>query len=289
MNEFTEWTIDGSEGLPIFGRTHIPEGNPRGIAIVVHGFMGTMDRNIIPAISDRLRKMGLVVHRFNLAHCGVENGADIVTKHDKFTRDTWRFTHEDIRAVLASIGSETLAGKGLPMVLVGHSRGGGGVVGYAGRARREGWAEPDAVVSLAGIGWYSILADEVRRQIENNGFYEVKSKRAEGGAVRCGPSWFAEHDEQGDVFAEDAKLVRCPVLLVHGEADSTVPLSQAERVKSLLEAGDCPRVELATIPGADHNFNSLGIGLERENARSPEVLRACKAISSFLDEVNPYR
>lgn len=279
------WIIEGSEGLPILGRTHAPSGEARFVVVVVHGFMGTMDRNIIPAVTNSLVESGCLVHRFNLAHGGVGDDGDTVSRHDEFTRDSWRFTHEDINRVRDAIDSGDIEGAGLATVLAGHSRGGGAVVGYAGRARREGWAEPDAVVSLAGIGWYSIMTGEVRRQLDTNGFYEVKSKRAEGGAVRCGPSWFAEHDEEGDVFAEDAAMARCPILLLHGEADVSVPLSQAERTKALLENGECPRVELVTVPGADHNFNSLGVGFDRENLRSPAVLAAGEAIGSFLDSL----
>ena len=280
-----EWTIEGSEGLPIRGRTHVPGGEPRCCVLLVHGFMGTMDRNIIPAIATQLVESGCLVHRFNLVHCGIGDDGDTVSRHDEFTRDSWRFTHEDINRVRDAIASGELGGRGPRTVLAGHSRGGGAVVGYAGRARREGWTEPDAVVSLAGIGWYSIMTDEVRRQLDEQGYYEVKSKRAQGGVVRCGPSWFSEHDEDRDVFAEDAAMVRCPALLLHGESDASVPVFHAERTKELLEGGECPRVELVTIPGADHNFNSLGVGFDRENLRSPEVLAAGAAIASFLDSL----
>jgi len=271
--------------LPLHGQTHTPEGAPRGVAIVVHGFMGTKDRNIVPAITMQLHALGLIVHRFNLAHAGVEQDADTITRLDEFERDTWRFTHEDISHVRRAIESGGLAGAGLPWVLVGHSRGGGAVVGYAGRAHGEGWAEPGAAISLSGIGWYSVMREGVRKQLEEKGAYEVESSRAGGGKVRCGPSWYEEHfrEDGQDVFAEDAKLVRCPVLLLHGEADDTVPMGHPERVKALLESGECPRVVLVAIPGADHNFNSKGVGFRRENLRTPEVEKAGEAIASFLE------
>jgi len=276
----TGWTITGGEGLPIHGVTDVPDDKPRGVAIVVHGFMGTMDRNIIPAISRLLPAMGLVTHRFNLAHCGIEPGADIITRHDEFERDTWRNTHEDINAVRRAIDEGVLEGDGLPLVLIGHSRAGGAVVGYAGRF--EGLS---SVVSLAGIGWYSIYSADVRAQIAEKGAYEIRSKRAEGGRVRCGPSWFAEHiDGDGrDVFAEDAAKIQCPVLLVHGEADMSVPATQADRVRTIMEGAGRSTCEIVRIPGADHNFNSIGIGTDRENIETPEVRAVADAISGFLD------
>lgn len=278
-----EWTIEGSEDLPLHGVTHSPTGDPKGVVIVVHGFMGTKDRNIIPSIATILCEAGYVTHRFNLAHAGVERDADRITRHDEFMRDSWRFTHEDIRHVFDAMRNAQIDGDAMPITLLGHSRGGGAVVGYAGRAVREGWKTPGAVVSLSGIGWYSVMRDDVRKQLDEQGYYEVKTSRAEGGAVRCGPSWYAEHHDEGsDVFAEDTKLVRCPALLVHGEADDTVPMDHPRRVKELLEVGECPRAELVTIPNADHNFNSKGVGLDRESLRAPEAVRASEAVASFL-------
>ncbi|MEQ9616485.1 MAG: prolyl oligopeptidase family serine peptidase [Phycisphaerales bacterium] len=281
--EKREWTLTGSEGLPLRGATLIPPAeSQRFCAVVVHGFMGTKDRNIVPAISLRLAMMGGLVHAFNLAHCGIGADGDTMTRLDEMERDSWRFTHEDVLAVLAAIDAGELPGAGLPFVLAGHSRGGGAVVGYAGRARREGWREPDGVVSLAGIRSYSVLTDTVRRELATKGVHTVKSKRAKGGVVRCGPSWFAEHDEPIDVFEADAKHGRAPVLLVHGEDDDTVPPVHAAAVQEILEAGDCPGVRLAVIPDADHNFNAKGVGNEHENIHRPEVVACAEVIEAWL-------
>ena len=36
----TEWSIPGSDGLKIYGSTHLPEGDASGVVIIVHGYMG---------------------------------------------------------------------------------------------------------------------------------------------------------------------------------------------------------------------------------------------------------
>jgi carboxymethylenebutenolidase len=56
----------------------------------------------------------------------------------------------------------------------------------------------------------------------------------------------------GDVVAQ----VRAPVLMLHGEADTTAPISQASAThRLLLERGK--QAELVTYPGAEHSFDQL--------------------------------
>jgi acetyl esterase/lipase len=46
-----------------------------------------------------------------------------------------------------------------------------------------------------------------------------------------------------------------PVLLIHGDADTLVPISHSERMRAALGAAGVP-VEFVTIPGGDHGFTS---------------------------------
>ena len=121
-----EWTIDGSEGLPIHGESHLPpEGEPvRACAVLVHGWTGSKDRNFLPPLAEELARGGVVAHRFTLSHAGVEKDADRITRLEEFERDSNAFCVADVRAVVERIASGELAGAGAPMVLVGHSRGG---------------------------------------------------------------------------------------------------------------------------------------------------------------------
>ena len=36
----TDWTIEGSEGHPIHGTTHAPNGDAVGVVLLAHGFYG---------------------------------------------------------------------------------------------------------------------------------------------------------------------------------------------------------------------------------------------------------
>ncbi|RRA47505.1 alpha/beta hydrolase [Acidipila sp. EB88] len=66
-----------------------------------------------------------------------------------------------------------------------------------------------------------------------------------------------------------------PVITVHGDHDSVVPYSQAQKLKAALDQVGV-RNELVTIPGGDHgSFNDA------------ETLRAFREIWKFLDAVVP--
>lgn len=261
--EESTWTLSGSEGLPLFGKTTEPPASPRAVAIVVHGYTGHLDRNIVPVAAQRLAAAGCLVHRFNLGHCGILPGEDRITRLDLFETDSIAHSMTDIRAVVRGIDDGVLDGGDLPQVLLGHSRGGPAVLGAAVRSIRDEWPRtPKGVITLATIGRYARTSPELLERIEKDGFIEREAARADGGAVRIGRSWY-EHELDapgGDPFPSDlATLSDTPVEIIHGDADSSVPVSESQRVRDLLQAGGNRRVGFELVSGADHNFSAKGV------------------------------
>ena len=287
------WTLEGDAAagaLPIHGNTHTPEGEPRSVCLVIHGWTGHKDRNITPVMTGALAESGHLVHRFTLSRAGVEKDADDLTKLDEFYEDSLEQCVADIRRVANAVAEGKLTGRGLPLVLVGHSRAGATIVRCAARAREpeQGWAmEPAALVSLAGTSVYTRFLGETREEFERQGYVERECARAPGGVVRMGPSWYRHHLEHPDrnLYEEDAARVRCPVLIVHGDADTSVRMVHADQAQAMLEAGDCPRVERADITGGDHNFNAKGYITELEGEDDPAAVAAKRAVTAFLDRV----
>lgn len=74
-----------------------------------------------------------------------------------------------------------------------------------------------------------------------------------------------DHARKGDVLGACARL-RCPLLLVHGTEDRTVPAGSAERLKS---ASGSRRAELRLVAGTDHVF-----GARHPLEHVPEVMEA---------------
>ncbi|GAB4546953.1 MAG: hypothetical protein Tsb0013_06280 [Phycisphaerales bacterium] len=280
MSGISAWTIRGAEGLPIHGNTHIPEVDATANVLIVHGWTGCKDRNIVPALTHLLAST-CTVHRCTLSHAGMEKDADQITRPEEFRRDSLAFCVEDVRRVIEHLTPPAAP----PFVLIGHSRAGATVIRCAAEAVRHGWSRvPDALVSVAGTATYTRFDPAMREELESRGYVERPCTRAPGGVVRMGPSWYEHHlaEPERDLYAEDARDVACPVLIVHGEADDAVPVEHADRARVALERGRCPSVEVVRVPGADHNFNAGGYGFERDNIATPESRLAGEAIHRFI-------
>ena len=78
------WTLTGPEGLPIHGESDLPV-RAAAAALIVHGFTGSKDRNIIPALGRHLAEAGVAAHRFTMTHAGLEKDADQITRLDALT------------------------------------------------------------------------------------------------------------------------------------------------------------------------------------------------------------
>ena len=291
MSVSPTWAIPGAEDLPIHGNTHIPEsGHPRAVAIVVHGWTGNKDRNINPAIAAFLAdEANVIAHRITLSHAGVARDEDDITQPEAFERDSNAFCVADVRSVVEDIDAGTLPGRGLPLILVGHSRGGATIYRCAAHAELDPWPiKPAALISLAATATLTRLTDDLKRQLSTKGYVERECSRGPGGLVRMGRSWYEHHLDHPDrdYFAEAVAAVRCPVLIAHGTDDTSVEPRHADDIAAMFKRQNpsvTPRTAL--IPGADHNFNVLGYHPDLAAMHNPAARSLYDAISIFLSDV----
>ena len=76
--------MEGYDGGSIIGSAHLPEGRPRGVAVVAHGFKGYKDYGMFPRIAAALADRGLIAHRFNFSHSGMTNAIATFERPDLF-------------------------------------------------------------------------------------------------------------------------------------------------------------------------------------------------------------
>jgi pimeloyl-ACP methyl ester carboxylesterase len=82
------------------------------------------------------------------------------------------------------------------------------------------------------------------------------------------------HPAHLNILKKTAK-VKQPWLIVHGDKDVPVPVSQAKELKKAN-----PNAELSIIPGADHTFSA--VHPYAENTLPAPLLEFCDRTISFL-------
>lgn len=214
-----------------------PRGVPRGAAVLLHGgyWRARFTRALMEPLAQDLVGRGWWVANVEYRRLGSEvpqlPGADDVP-------GVVPTSLRDARSALETVVDHLRrSGPDVPVVSVGHSVGGQLALLTASSA--------DAVVALAPV------TDLARTRAEGLGEEAVR------GVIPEPPG------ERAEAYAEGSPLLRLPVgrptLLVHGDADTRVPLAHTQDyLRRAEEVGD--EVELAVVAGLDH------LGLVRPDA-----------------------
>lgn len=227
--EAADVTILTADGARLRGwLRHPPTRSPGGTdpagpaAVVVHGWGGSA-RDMLP-VSEPLLAEGLHVLLLDARGHGRSDGADIVSMPA---------IAEDVRTAVAWLRTQPQVDPSR-VVLVGHSVGAGACLFVA-----AGDPRIAAVVSLASMADpRSFMSDRLRGRLP--------------GPLTALALRYVEH-AIGHRFTEFAPVhtigrFHAPVLLLHGQQDTTVPVSDAYR----LRARAPERSTLVILPDADH-------------------------------------
>lgn len=215
--------IGGRRGKRLAARYVDPiEGDPQGIVLVMHGW-GSNSGDMLEAAGP-LNRAGFGVLLVD-ARCHGDSDDDDLASMPRFA--------EDIESALGWLAGE----RGIPardVLLLGHSVGAGAALIVASKQRVAGviavacMAHPREMMraAMARAGVPGVLARYVLWRVQ--------------GAI----------GQRFDEFAPltTIRTVSCPVLLVHGDRDSTAPLSDAYR----LAAAGGEMVRLLVVRDGDH-------------------------------------
>lgn len=279
MRTISSWVIPGAEGQEILGNAHLPGEEARGVVLVAHGFKGYKDYGMFPRIAEALCGAGLIAHRFNFSHSGMTNDIATFARPDLFEQDTWNKQVFDLRAVMAAVASGALDGQGLPLVLFGHSRGGVSALLTAGRfADDSQLPQPAGVATASAPSTCWGQGDAAAKALLAQGYLVSPSSRT-GQDLRVGKAFLTEQreDPEGHDLLRQAARVTCPVLLIHGEADPTVPADSARQLADAIGANASVKI----IKGADHVFNTPN-PMPPAAAPSPQLAEMLEALALFV-------
>lgn len=246
-----QFQIQSAENLPIRGIVDLPEA-PRSVVVIVHGFKGFKDWGFFPWIGERFRGGVAAVVRFEMSRNGIGERPGEFDRLDLFADDTYSIELADLNSVLGWVAShETLSG--LPVFLLGHSRGGGIAL----------LAAPDAPEVRGVITWSAIARvdrwdEATRREWRQRGHLDIPNART-GQLMRLSTRTLDDLESAAsrlDILAAVARL-KVPALHIHGLADETVPPTEAEMLASHAKNSSLVLIANGTHTfGATHPFTS---------------------------------
>ncbi len=260
--------LKSREGLPIRGDIDAPR-HARALVVVVHGFKGFKDWGFFPWVSEYLCDDGLTVVRFNMSRSGIGERPDEFDRLDLFSDDTYTTQIHDLVDVVRHGQAKF---RGLPLFLLGHSRG----AGVALLAARE-------LDDLAGIVTWSAIShidrwdEETKRKWRAKGTLEVLNTRTKQ-VMPMSTKILDDYERHASRLniLDSASRLPVPLLAVHGGRDESVPLQESREIVS--RARDS---SLMIIEGASHTYNAI-----HPLVHVPRELEYAAAVSAHF--VNAY-
>lgn len=207
--------------------------------VLVHGYRDSKYGKLVSSVAAELNARGRRTVRFDCTGNGESGG--------EFTYSNYRGEAEDLRSVIEHVrgDGEEIAG------IVGHSKGAGVVLIYA-----EKYGDVPTVAALAprfhmSTGVVERFGDEVINQVRQQGQVEVTAKD--------GFKFILTKHALDDRLSLDMGAVargipkNCSVVVVHGDADSIIPVSHANDFVSELKCTNKKEI----IQGAGHGFRGF--------------------------------
>lgn len=268
------FNIPGAKGRGMAADlTYNPSAKHAPLVIFAHGFKGFKDWGSHNLVAHFFAEKGFSFLKFNFSHNGVLPASPTeFTDLIAFADNTFSIELDDLKSVI----DFACGGAGMPqrggVYLIGHSMGGGiSIVGAAEDKRIK------KLVTMASIsGFRNLWPKETEEQWHLQGIAYFLNKRT-GQELPVKSTLLDDLDKNPgrlDILTK-AKEVTQPWLIVHGDADPTVPVSSANELKAAQ-----PHAELLIVRGADHTFNSSHP--YAGDALPPALLEFCEAAADFL-------
>jgi hypothetical protein len=195
-----------------------------------HGFGSNRKKGKGPQIAQKFSSEGIAV--FNIDHRGALGGES----DGKFEDTTLTKRIEDLRAAIDSLTRfEEIDSNRIG--LIGSSLGGRTVLALPKDEKIK------AIALLAAPIYFAIFPIWIRKSLDEKGYYETPD------GIRVKKEFYVDFDNHD--FEEEAKKIKCPMLIIHGQLDEQIPCEQAE---VLYEYAASQVKELKIIRRANHGF-----------------------------------
>lgn len=249
-NDFIFTASDG-ENIAVTAYGERPNKDTRCI-IYAHGFKGFKDWGFVPYIGEFLSERGFYVLTFNFSHNGIGGNPTEFTEFDKFARNTLSREVRELSEMINAVQGGFFGPVKDPRVgILGHSRGGG--VSLLTTAQRH---DVGAVAVWSSVATFDRYDDELKDSWRREGYLEVVNQRT-GQVMHMNVSMLEDLEIHRDDLLNIEKAVKklhCPILIVHGEEDESVPALEGQKIH---EWAGSDKSCLMAVGGAGHTFDAV--------------------------------
>lgn len=254
MVKKTHIVLEEIDKKPISIDAHFLSTNfPKPVIIFCHGYKGFKDWGAWNLMADTFAKEGFFFIKFNFSHNGgtVENPIDFPDLN-AFANNNYIKELDDLEAVINWICAKNEfknEANTNRISLLGHSRGGGIV-----SIKAEEDSRIKNIISLAGVSDYKsrFLNGDDLKHWEKTGVTFVNNGRTK----QQMPHYYQFYtnfinNEKRLTISRAIKKLKIPHLIIHGDADTSVSLSEAYAQHEWN-----PKSKLVVIKDANHVFGT---------------------------------
>ncbi|MFZ2323932.1 MAG: prolyl oligopeptidase family serine peptidase [Ignavibacteriaceae bacterium] len=218
--------------------------------IFVHGFKGFKDWGFYPFAGKYFSEKGFFVLTFNFSHNGIGSSALEFSEMDKFAKNTISLEISELNDLINAYNDGFFGNKKSNKIgLIGHSRGGAAVI-----LSSLININPSAYVLWASVAKLDRYTERQKNEWKKSGYVEVFNSRTNQ-LMRMDVDLLKdiENNINGSLNMQNAvESLDKPLLIIHGEQDLTVPVSEAEQIYSW---SNQTKTEIFKIPNTGHTFD----------------------------------
>jgi len=268
--------IDLDSGRSLSGILDLPsKPGPRPTVLICHGFKGFMEWGFFPYLAALLADRGFVAVRFNFSGSGMLPGDDLVTDTKAFSAATHSMDLAELSYVIDALGVE-IAPQRIDrrrIGLLGHSRGGGTSILATGHTATKNPVR--SLVTWSAVSTFDRLTEEQKVGWRESGRLPITNARTgqEIGLDRVVLEDLERSSNRLDILAA-ASRCQVPWLIVHGQADETVPVDEA---RWLADRGP-KTAQLEIIAQGSHTFGAT----HPFNGPTPQLITALNATQQWF-------
>jgi uncharacterized protein len=262
----------GANGRKSLIDLKIPTNGTNDLVLFVHGFMGFKDWGCWSYVEDYFLQKGVGFCKFNMSHNGGTHniGMDFPDPL-AFSENTYSKELFDLNQVLNWLESRIQPFPNL--YIIGHSRGGGIALlkGTDPRVKKIAtWASISNIASR-------FPSDEELANWKATGVRYITNSRTKQ-ELPCKYNLFEDYikNKESLDIQNTCRQIKIPVLLLHGDQDTSVPLIEGEQLSKWIHR------PLYIVKGANHTF---GTAHPWDKQTVPHHLKEiCKLTADFFLE-----